>query len=69
VAEGVEVTRYQYEYTARLVPLDVPLNIPARDGQPSLSYTFDYQTFWVEQASNRVIGICDDHQRHRSSAR
>ncbi len=35
------MTRYQYEYTAKLVPLNVPLNIPAHDGQPSFSYTFD----------------------------
>jgi len=44
------MTRYQYEYTARLVPLGVPINIPALDGKP-WSYTFDDQTFAVEQTS------------------
>ena len=63
------MTRYQWEYTARLVPLNVPLNIPARDGRPPFSYTFDHQTFAVEQASKRVIPVCDDHQRHKEIGR
>ena len=59
------MTRYQYEYTAKLVPLNVPLTIPERDGQPSFSYTFDHQTFAGEKGSKRVIDVCDDHQRHK----
>ena len=52
-----------WQYTGRLLPLDVPINIPARDGQPRFSYTFDHQTFAGEKGSKRVIDVCDDHNR------
>ena len=54
-----------WQYTARLVPLDVQVSVPSKPDREPWHYTFTTETFAREKGSKRVIPVCDDHQRHK----
>ena len=52
----------RWAYTAKLVPIGVPVRIPAVKGEPVLT-TFDEKTFEMERKTAGRIKVCVDHDR------